>query len=175
MEGYKFTAQSSSDALLHSVELAKKHNTKVSVTFSDIFIIEHFKENLQKVVKNSDLVFCNENESKCYTGASTAEEALLLLSQECPNVVITLGADGSLIHYEGQTYRVPAFTAKPIDTTGAGDCYAGAFLYGIIETNNPIAAGKLASAIGAKVVSQLGARISGDLTVVRNTIFSEFK
>ncbi len=174
-EGYKFTAPSSTEALLHSIDLAKKHNTKISVTFSDVFIIDHFKENLQKVVKSSDLVFCNENEAKRYTGTEDTNEALELLSKECPNVVITLGGEGSLVKWEDKIYRIPSYVAKPIDTTGAGDCFAGAFMYGIITTGNPTIAGNLASAVGARVVSQLGARIKGDLTALKDEIFSKFK
>lgn len=174
-EGYKFTAQSSTEALLYSIELAKKHNTKISVTFSDIFIIEHFRDNLEKVVRNSDLVFCNENEAKCYTACDDINEAMEKLSQECPNVVITLGGNGSLVKWDGKIYNIPSYPAKPVDTTGAGDCFAGAFMYGIITTANPVVSGHLASAIGARVVSQLGARIAGDLTELRDKIISENK
>ncbi len=174
-EGYKFTAKSSTDALLLSIEYAKKHNTLVSVTFSDVFIIEHFRENLEKVVRNSDLVFCNENEAKCYTRTNSIEDAIQRMSDECPNFVITLGGNGSIVKWKGEIYNIPSYPATPIDTTGAGDCFAGAFLNGIIKTDNPILAGHLASAIGAKVVSQLGARISGDITSIREKIFVEYQ
>lgn len=174
-EGYKFTAPASTEALLHSVELAKKHGTKVSLTFSDVFIIDHFKENLEKVVLNSDLVFCNENEAKRYTGESDIKKAVEILSRQCPNVVVTLGGDGSIIKWEGQIYEIPSYPATPVDTTGAGDCFAGGFMYGLITTGNPLKAGHLASAVGAKVVSQLGARISGDLMSLKNNVFAEFE
>lgn len=174
-EGYKFTAQSSTEALFYSVELAKKYNTKVALTFSDIFIIENFRENLKKVVVQSDLVFCNENEALCYTGANNVEQAIELLSSECPNVVVTLGSRGAIVKWEGKIYSIPSYPAKPVDTTGAGDCFAGGFMYGIITTGNPVIAGHLASAVGAKVVSQLGARIAGDLTELRDKILKEVR
>lgn len=174
-EGYKFTAQSSTEALFYSIELAKKHNTKISLTFSDVFIIENFRDNLRKVVASSDLVFCNENEAYCYTGKQNIEEAIEELSKECPNIVITLGANGSIIKWDGKIYQIPPYPATPVDTTGAGDCFAGGFMYGIITTGNPVVSGHIASAVGARVVSQLGARISGDLKELRDRILEEMK
>ncbi len=174
-EGYKFTAQSSTEALFYSVELAKKHGTKVSLTFSDVFIIDSFRENLQKVVNQSDLIFCNENEAICYTGKQNVEDAVEALSRECPNVVVTLGGNGSIVKWEGNIYRIPSYPARPVDTTGAGDCFAGGFMYGIITTGNPVIAGHIASAVGARVVSQMGARISGDIKELRDEILSKVK
>lgn len=174
-EGYKFTAPSSTEALFYSVELAKKHNTKISLTFSDVFIIENFRDNLRQVVLNSDLVFCNENEAYYYTGKQNIDKAIEELSKECPNVVVTLGERGSIIKWKGKVYHIPSYPATPVDTTGAGDCFAGGFMYGIITTGNPIIAGHIASAVGARVVSHMGARISGDLTELRDRILAEIK
>ena len=43
-------------------------------------------------------------------------------------VVVTEGEDGSRLLYQGKTYSAPSISVKPLDTTGAGDAFFGAFL-----------------------------------------------
>lgn len=172
-EGYKFSAPSSTEALFFAVELAKKHGTKIALTFSDVFIIQNFRENLQKVVRSADLIFCNEQEALTYCQTDDIEKAFEGLCAECPNVVVTFGSKGSRVKWEGKIYEIPSYPATPVDSTGAGDVFAGGFMYGIITTGNAMKAGKLASICGAKVVSQYGARVKTGLTELRDSILNE--
>ena len=158
IEGYKFSEESSTKAIYKAVDIAKKHGTKIAVTFSDTFITEIFKNHLEYVVDNADLLFCNESEALSYTKAETIEAAFGMLSEKCPNLAVTKGSKGSLIRWEGKNYEIPTYPASPKDTTGAGDMYAAGFLYGIIKSDNPERAGHFASIASASVVSQFGAR-----------------
>jgi sugar/nucleoside kinase (ribokinase family) len=72
---------------------------------------------------------------------------------------MTKGAAGSIVKYDGTIYEIPAFKATPADTTGAGDMYAGAFLFGITNGLGAEKSGRLASLASARVVSQIGARL----------------
>lgn len=173
IEGYKFSENSSTEAIYHAVELAKKYDTRISVTFSDFFITKFFKNNLDFVVNNADLIFSNELEAQTFTGIESTEAAFEELARICPNVVVTMGGEGSLVRWNGETYRIPAYPTKPIDTTGAGDVYAGAFLYGIIHTGSPVIAGHLASLSSSRVVSQLGARLREDYSTIKSKVFQE--
>lgn len=170
IEGYKLTDPQSAEAVFHSVELAKKHNTKIAMSVSDKFIVDFFREPLEKLVKNSDLVFCNEMEGKAFTGLDNTLESFKKLCETVPNVAFTLGGNGSLIHWEGKDLHIPAYPANLIDTTGAGDMFAGGFLFGIIQSNNPLYAGHLASIASANIVSQLGARMKDDIKVLKSEI-----
>ncbi len=172
LEGYKFTKDKSTEALFHSAELAKKHNTKIALTFSDVFITEAFKDNLTKIVNMSDLIFCNEAEAKSFTGEKEVANAFYKLCEMVPNVVVTLGGKGSMIMWEKDVYSIPGYPASPIDSTGAGDMFAAGFLYGIIKHHNPKFAGHLASLAGARVVSQLGARMKESHTALVEQISS---
>ena len=63
--------------------------------------------------------------------------------------------------YDGETFiDIEPYNVQAIDTNGAGDMYAGAFLYGITNGMTMTNAGKLASLAGSKVVSQYGPRLS---------------
>jgi fructokinase len=75
--------------------------------------------------------FCklSEEEAMMITGRSTVMEAAEYLSQTIHAVfTITLGSKGALLGYKGNIETVPGFPSRVIDTTGAGDAFAGAIL-----------------------------------------------
>ena len=51
---------------------------------------------------------------------------------------------------------------RAIDTNGAGDMFAGAFMYGITHQHSYAEAGKLASLASSHVVTQWGPRLTPD-------------
>ena len=72
---------------------------------------------------------------------------------------MTLGANGALI-FDGDTYiEIEPYKVRAVDTNGAGDMFAGAFLYGITHNHSYAEAGKLASLASSRVVAQWGPRM----------------
>jgi sugar/nucleoside kinase (ribokinase family) len=59
-----------------------------------------------------------------------------------------------------QRTEVPAVPTQAVDTNGAGDMFAGAFLFGITHGQNPAQAAALANRAAAAVVSQHGNRLT---------------
>lgn len=174
LEGYKFSEPDGALAINRSIDLAKKHNTKIAVSFSDKFIIDVFGENLKKAVSEADLIFCNELEATTYTKQPNLDSAFDKLVEIVPNVAMTRGSAGSSIHWQGKSYQIPAYESRLVDTTGAGDMYAAGFMFGIIDKNDPELAGNLGSYAAAKVVSQYGPRLEQDLLKIKNEIYSTF-
>lgn len=78
-------------------------------------------------------LFLNEDEALSYTGATESDEALLWLNERTEMPVIKLGPQGALLMCEGQPVRIPAKRVEIVDTTGAGDTFDAAFLYGRLE------------------------------------------
>ena len=76
-----------------------------------------------------------------------------------PNCVVTDGPNGAFVRYAGAEYHVPAFPCKPVDLTGAGDMFAGAFLYGSRTASPPEKAARAANFLAMKVITQIGARL----------------
>jgi sugar/nucleoside kinase (ribokinase family) len=174
IEGYKFSEPSSTEAIYKAIEIAKKYNTKIAVTFSDVFITEYFREHVRKVVEKSELVFCNENEALSFTQTGDVDTAFVEIRKLCPNVVITKGGDGSLVGWGNDVFIIPAYKTIPVDSTGAGDMLAAGFLYGVILHGSPIFGGHLASFSASKVVSQFGARLQEDHIKIRDFIKKDF-
>ena len=73
----------------------------------------------------------------------------------------------------GEAFPVEGVEVKAVDTTGAGDMYAGALLYGITNGMSWRQAGHLASHAAARVVSQLGARLERKFTPQEVEEFSQ--
>src|SRR5690606_29942519 len=91
-------------------------------------------------------------------------ECAKAIDEHAENVAMTLGADGSILMHEGQVIPIEGVPVKAVDTTGAGDMYAAGILYGITNGLSWKQAGRLASHAAARVVGQLGARLSTPLT-----------
>ncbi len=160
IEGYVFANPATGQtAIREAMRIAKGAGTKVAVTCSDAFVVHAFGDALREALKDTDLFFCNETEACAVTGADTAEGAFKKLKETIPSVVVTNGPHGAYVKHGSVEAHVPAFATTPKDLTGAGDVFAGAFLYGI---TNGVAADKAARGaafLSHKVISQIGARL----------------
>jgi sugar/nucleoside kinase (ribokinase family) len=169
IEGYLLSQAGGQEAARTALKLAKKHGTMVALTFSDIFIVEIFGDILRELVPQCDLVFANLNEAKAYTKTSTAEESFDKLSAEVKNVIMTRSADGAWAKVGGLIEKVPAFKADAIDDTGAGDMFAGSFLFALTHHWPLKESILLGCFLAGKIVEQRGARIlTPPLELLRN-------
>ncbi len=160
IEGYLLSqVEKGYKAALKIAETARKVGTKVALTFSDGFLVSGFRKELDTIVKLSDLIFANHNEAATYTGSKDDHTAFAALKKVVPNVVMTRSERGALIHFNGQDFEIPAVPCKPIDLTGAGDVFAGAFLYGITNNYTPSQSGKTACYLAHKTIMQIGPRL----------------
>jgi hypothetical protein len=160
VEGYLFGGEPTRSAALRTMELAKLNGVKVAFTVSDPFLISAHRDEFWKLIEGPvDLLFCNLEEARSLTGRHDPVDCAIEIHRHAENVALTLGPDGSLLMHEGQVIPVEGVPAKAIDTTGAGDMYAGALLYGITNGLSWKDAGHLASHAAARIVEQLGARL----------------
>ena len=84
-------------------------------------------------------LFVNGAEALALTGASTHEQAATMLAELAESVVVTLGADGALLASNGDVLSAPAeHVEAPVDTTGAGDLMAAAFVWADLRGAGPL-------------------------------------
>lgn len=161
IEGYLMTSATAFLAVQKAKQIAKAHGVKIAMTLSDPFIVGHFKEQFLKIIDTGvDLLFCNEEEAFMFTQTSDLDSAIENLKKIAKAFVITLGSKGSWV-FDGQAgYLIQPLPVKVVDTLGAGDMYAGAFLAGITQGLDFKKAGDLASAASAKIVTEYGPRLS---------------
>jgi len=105
-----------------------------------------------------DLLIPNESEALALTGASSGDQAAGLLLAEVPAVAVTLGARGCIYRERGgPSLLLPAFPVAAVDTTAAGDTFAGALAVALAEGRSVEAALRWAMAAAALSVQREGA------------------
>lgn len=160
IEGYLVTSATGRPAAIRLRELAKQHQVKTAVSLSDPAIVEYFYDDLRSMVGDSvDLLFCNLAEALRFTRTDTLEQACAALRRVASTFVITLGSEGAAIFDGKQLVKIPAAKVQAVDSNGAGDMFAGAFLYAITQGHDYATAGGLAVRAAAQVVSQFGPRL----------------
>lgn len=171
IEGYLVTSDSARDAAVYARELAQKHNVKTAFTLSDPGMASFFADGLKEMLGDGvDLLFCNEEEALTFTNTKTLEDAIPLLQQYATQLAITRSEKGALLFDGSNTITIETPQVKPVDTNGAGDLFAGGFLYGITHGMDFKTAGQLACNLSSKLVTQFGARLQ---TEQAQEIFSE--
>lgn len=164
IEGYLLSSESGMEASLYAQKEAKEAGAKVSLTLSDAFIVETFRDRLEAVLKGGvDLLFANDGEAKIYTGRDSVSTACSVLGKVVGDYVVTCGGEGAIVSDMGNVRQVGGFDVDVVDTNGAGDAFAGAFLYGMTNGYSNAESAKLANYAGAQVVSQLGPRLDRNL------------
>jgi sugar/nucleoside kinase (ribokinase family) len=160
LEGYLVTDETRTNVAVQAMELAKANQVKTSLSLSDPFVVQVFGDNLRKVIGNGiDLLFCNSHEARSFTNTHSTEAAAEQLKKYAKTFVITRGAGGSLSYDGTDLVQTAGVSANAVDTNGAGDMFAGAFLYAINSGHNYAWAAKFANAASARVVSQFGPRV----------------
>jgi sugar/nucleoside kinase (ribokinase family) len=119
-----------------------------------------FGDALRQVIGGGvDLIFCNKDEAMAFTRTDSLETAAEALKQVTKTFAITDGANGA-ITFDGHTLnQSKGVEAKAIDTNGAGDMFAGAFLYAITSGRDYTWAADLANDCAARVVARFGPRL----------------
>ncbi len=160
LEGYLTPSPNGLEAMKEAKKIAEKHKVSTALTLSDPNMVKYFSKQFEEVIGASvDLLFCNEEEALTLCGTDDINVAKQQLKKIAKRFAITQGANGALI-FDGDTFiNIEPYKTHAIDTNGAGDMFAGAFLYGITHGHSYAEAGKIASLASSKVVSQSGPRL----------------
>ena len=112
----------------------------------------------QFVELRPDIVFASDDEAAELFGLATPDAiADRFLSSGAEIVVAKQGAKGALLATPERRTFIPPFPSTPVDASGAGDSFAGAFLAWFLETGDPERAAQEAARVAAVTVSGLGA------------------
>lgn len=160
IEGYQVSSDSGRAAAIELRKFAAENGVRTALTFSDPSLLEIFPEQMKEMLGDGvDLLFCNEQEARLWTGAADLGQACVTLRSFAKQFVVTRGAKGSILFDGNYFIEIDAHKVKAVDTTGAGDAYAGGFLYGLTSGRSFAESGRLASRAAGQVVSQFGPRL----------------
>ena len=113
------------------------------------------------LIKESDVVILSERFVIELGMAGELTSKMNYLAQLAPKkrtVIVTMGKEGSIGIEKGIYHKEPAFNIKAIDTTGAGDVYHGAYIYGMLQNWPMKKSMKFASITSALKCKELGGR-----------------
>ncbi len=164
LEGYLWDPAAPRAAMRKAISVARANNTKVALTLSDVFCVEGYRSDFQQLLaEHVDLVFGNENEV-CALYQTDLDSAMAELAKHACTSVITRSAAGAVVIADGQHHVVAAEPAtRVLDTTGAGDLFAGGFMAGMVEGRSLPDCARIGCIAAAEVISHYGARPEADL------------
>lgn len=147
------------ESISHIIDLSRHGGRSVAISLgSDVVVAEH-RDSFLGACSRVDAIFGNIEEARALTGQEALDDVVRALSGHVPNFVITLGSSGAIAKWDGQEHFISGLSVIAIDSTGAGDAFAGAVLHGLARELPFRDSLEGANRIAAKVVSQLGARL----------------
>jgi len=109
---------------------------------------------LSELLKCTDVFFPNETEAANITGESEPEKAAAKLGAKIS--VVKCGSAGSVAYSNGKIYKMDIIKAAAVDTTGAGDCFNGGFIYAMLNGKDIGECLAYGNACGSVCVTRIG-------------------
>jgi len=159
LEGYRFDGPDSHAAFAKAIAATKSTGGRVSVTLSDPFCIDRHRDAFARMLHDDvNLLFANRAEIMSMYQTEDFDTAITAAASQVEIVACTDGANGAYILAGEDRWHVPAVSTTVVDATGAGDLFAGAFLWGLTNGYDLETCGRMACVAAAEVISHIGAR-----------------
>jgi sugar/nucleoside kinase (ribokinase family) len=161
LEGYLWDPSSAKEAFVKASTIAHGAGRQVALTLSDSFCVDRYRGEFLDLMRKGtvDLIFANEAELHSLYQTADFDAALKQLREDTKLGIVTRSEKGCVVASKDGVIAVPAFPVqKIVDTTGAGDLFAGGFLFGLVRGASYENAGRLGALAAAEVIQHIGAR-----------------
>jgi 2-dehydro-3-deoxygluconokinase len=152
---------SACDAVFRAMAVARENRVRVSYDSNlrlTLWPLARARAVIHEAMRQCDIALPSLDDSERLTGLSDPDAvADFYLSLGAEVVALKMGARGSLVAAAGRRARNPAIPCEPIDSTGAGDTFDGAFLAEYLAHGDPFRAARYANAAAALSTTGLGA------------------
>jgi len=170
--GYMLDTQNQIDALHAAIDYALLHDVKVAFDAADPFVIKrHGQKTMLSLLEKVHLVFLNAEEAKILIELEP-EAAAMELSKTVQIAVVKDGEKGAYIAHDEKVIFIPAKKVEVADTTGAGDMFAGGFMFGLCNGLTLQQSGQIATLLASDTVSYMGVRLSSNIRTQVEAILS---
>jgi 2-dehydro-3-deoxygluconokinase len=148
-------------AVLRAAQLGRANGTLFSFDTNlrlSLWSVDDARAAAAEILPFADIVFPSDDEAEHLTGLSDPDDILdHYLGYGARVVALKRGAKGARIATPLLRIDIEPAPSNPVDATGAGDSFAGAFLAYYLETGDVEKAGRLAAKVAAGTVSGFGA------------------
>lgn len=163
IEGYVFSPESKK-VVFDAIDIAKKHGTKIAFTPSSPHMINAYRDDFQRIIDSSDILFTNRQEIRELYPGNDIKDAIKKISKRVDITIVTEGKDGSLIMSDKGKNSIQILERidqkKVVDTTGAGDGYLAGFLYRYTRGDSIENSGKVGAIVANNLIQEISARPS---------------
>lgn len=143
-----------------AIRLAKESGCMVSLDLASYNVVNENHCFLKELVhKYVDIVFANEDESFAYSHLNP-EESVKAIAGQCDIAVVKVGKRGSYVQQGNQMYHIGAVSSECLDSTGAGDLYAGGFLHALADGFDIRRCAEIGTIAAGRVVEIVGTKLS---------------
>ena len=165
LEGYLVSADCTRNAAIEARRIAEKAGVKTALTLSDPNMVIFFRDGIEEMLGDGvDLLFANEDEACELARSKDLNDAIEAIKKVAKTFAITRGKAGAILYDGTELIEITAHKVEAIDTLGAGDLFAGAFLYGQSQGMSFNQSGDLASFASSRIVTQYGPRLAANET-----------
>jgi sugar/nucleoside kinase (ribokinase family) len=162
LEGYLYDKPAGKQAFERAAKLCQAAGGLAGIALSDPFCVDRHRDSFRGLVRDLDYVIGNEHEwSSLYQ--TDLDAALTQAAQDAGLVVCTRSGDEVILIRGDERVVVPVKRVVPVDATGAGDLFAGGFLYGLSTGRSLEVSGRMGCVAAAEVISHFGARPEANL------------
>ncbi len=160
LEGYLWDSPAAKRAFIAAAEACRDSGGQVALSLSDGFCVDRHRESFLDLVNGHvDVLFANDVEIMSLYETDDFDTAVQQVSGCCKVAALTRGAKGSVVLSGDQRWDIGIVSLGDLlDTTGAGDLYAGGFLHGYTQGESLERCGQLGALCAGQIVTQLGAR-----------------
>lgn len=161
LEGYLWDSESAKAAAKRAAEIVRSAGGLIVLNLSDALCVErHFDAFHEFVRAQTDVLLGNETEAKTFYQTQDENKIIDAVKQAgLAYAAITRGEKGAYVFEKDQCFTIAPHTIKElVDSTGAGDAFAGGFLYGLCTDKGVEASGVLGAQKAAEVIQHFGAR-----------------
>jgi len=164
IEGYMVTSDENYQCVLEILNHLKGFpEVKIALSLSDPGIVAGFKNKFEEIESfGLSYLFGNDDEAMAFVAAANIEEAFEMLQSRSYTSIITMGEEGSAVVSSNEIIKTPRVNIEPIDTNGAGDMFAGSFLYALLQDHELKSCAEFANYGAARVVETFGPRLTKD-------------
>ena len=163
LEGYLYDKDKGKAAFARAAKLCRDGGGQAGIALSDPFCVDRHRDDFRRLVKDLDYVIGNEAEWTSLYQVEELDEALAIAARESRLIVCTRSGSDVVLVRGDERVEVPVRRVVPVDATGAGDQFAGGFLYGLATNQSLEVSGRMGCVAAAEVISHFGARPETDL------------
>ncbi|OLC92252.1 MAG: hypothetical protein AUI92_05575 [Thaumarchaeota archaeon 13_1_40CM_3_38_6] len=148
------------ETIIYAAKMARKKGIKIVFACTPYNLIKLNRSTFLKLLKMTYCLCLNLEEARALTKRKKISIIISQLMSSIKLLALTLGKNGCIIASKNQLVRVNTKKVKVVDTTGAGDAFAAAIIFGIIKKNSNRKMARMGVKLGTLAVQQLGPRLT---------------